>query len=155
MARMVPFNKSTKLSLRPRGFEDFYQMLDDFFSHAWSPRRTLAYDTFKMDVQENENQYCIEAELPGVKKEEVNLELVAGRLTISVNREEKVEEQNQTYIHRERRHSSMQRAVYLADARPQGIKASLDDGILRVTVPKQEQTTSSIQIDVESGAPAA
>lgn len=50
MAGLVPFNRN-KLSVRPTGgFEDFYNMLDDFFSDRWFPRRSLAADTFKVDV---------------------------------------------------------------------------------------------------------
>ncbi len=148
MSRMVPFNRN-KLTLRPRGFEDFYHMLDDFFSDAWSPRRSLAHDTFKMDVQETENEYSIEAELPGVEKEEVSLEMVDGRLCIKVDREENIDEEEKNFIHRERRKTSMQRSVYLADARPQNIKAKLESGVLKISVPKEEQSVHSVQIDVE------
>ncbi len=148
MSRMVPFNRN-KLTMRPRGFEDFYNVLDDFFSDAWSPRRNLAHDTFKMDVQEQEKEYLIEAEMPGVTRDEIKLEMVEGRLCIGVQREENIEDEQKNFIHRERRKTSMQRSIYLADANPQGIKAKLDDGILRVIVPKEEEAINAIEIDVE------
>ncbi|KOA18643.1 hypothetical protein CLHOM_29270 [Clostridium homopropionicum DSM 5847] len=71
MAGLVPFNKK-KGDLLNTGFKDFYNMLDDFFTDNWPSRRSLERDTFKVDVQEKDNEYLIEAELPGVKKEEVN-----------------------------------------------------------------------------------
>ena len=149
MAGLVPFNRN-KLSVRPTGgFEDFYNMLDDFFSDRWFPSRSLAADTFKVDVQEHENEYCIEAEMPGVKKEEINLELNEGKLTISVNREEEVEENKKNYIHRERRISSMQRAVYLADADSEGINAKLENGVLNITIPKLKKADNTIKIDIQ------
>ena len=114
MAGLVPFNRN--LSIRPPVFEDFYNMLDDFFNDTW-PRRSRIGSTFKVDVQENEREYLIEAELPGVKKEEVNIEMYEGRLTISVNREENISEENKNYLHRERTFSSMKRSIYLADAK--------------------------------------
>jgi HSP20 family protein len=124
-------------------------MLDDFFNDTWSPRRSLMYDTFKLDVQENDKEYCIEAELPGVKKEEINLELNEGRLTISINREESIDEEKKNYIHKERRFSSMQRSIYLADAKGDGVKAKLEEGVLNITVPKQEKLDSTVKINIE------
>ncbi|MEW6622127.1 MAG: Hsp20/alpha crystallin family protein [Bacillota bacterium] len=148
MAGLVPFNRN-KLSIRPGGIEDFYNMLDDFFSDTWSPRRSLAADTFKVDVQEHDKEYCIEAELPGVKKEEINLELNEGKLTISVNRKEEVEENKKNYIHRERRLSSMQRAIYLADADSKGVKAKLENGVLNITIPKVKKADNTLKIDIQ------
>jgi len=148
MAGLVPFNRNI-LSFRPAGFEEFYNMLDDFFSDTRSPRRSLSNDTFKVDVQENEKEYCIEAELPGIKKEEINLELNEGKLTISVNREESSEKETTNYIHRERRYSSMQRAIYLQDANCDSIKAKLEEGILNITVPKQAKIENIMKIEIE------
>lgn len=148
MAGMVPFNRR-KNELASTGFEDFYNMLDDFFTDGWPGRRSLATDTFKLDVKEEEKNYTIEAELPGVKKEEINISLDDGRLLISVTRDEKNEEEKKGYVHRERRYSSMQRSIILPDADSEGIKAKLDNGELTVTVPKREKKDTSVMIDVE------
>jgi HSP20 family protein len=56
-------------------------------------RRSFARDTFKINVQQNDTEYLVEAELPGVKKEEIDLDLNDGRLTISVKREEQINEE--------------------------------------------------------------
>jgi HSP20 family protein len=124
MAGLVPFNRKDR-GLTRTGFGDFYGMLDDFFSDDFMmPRRSLARDTFKLDVQDKEKEYLIEAELPGVK------------------REEKVDEEKKNYIHKERRYCSMNRSVYLADADTENIKAKLDNGVLEITVPKVEKSVS-------------
>ena len=146
MAGLVPFNRKNLIN---SSFTDFYNMLDDFFSDAWAPRRSLYRDTFKIDVQENEKEYIIDAELPGVSKDEINVELNEGRLTISVNREENIEEENKNYIHKERRCCSMSRGIYLADAAKKGVKARLDNGVLRITVPKLVKEDSVIKVDIE------
>lgn len=148
MTGLVPFNRKNT-GLLNTGFEDFYNMLDDFFSDNWSPRRSLARDTFKINVQQNEKEYLIDAELPGVSKEEIGLDLSDGRLNISVKREEKINEEKKNYIHRESRFSSMSRSVYLEDADAKGIKAKLDSGVLRITVPRQEKTVKSEAIEIE------
>ncbi|MGM0397274.1 MAG: Hsp20/alpha crystallin family protein [Bacillota bacterium] len=139
MAGLVPFNRRNKMT--GTGLGDFYGMLDDFFSDDFLlPQRSLARDTFKLDVQDKEKEYLIEAELPGVKKEEINLEIRDGQLVIGIQREEKVDEEKKNYIHKERRYCSMSRSVYLADADPENIKAKLDDGVLEITVPKVEKS---------------
>jgi len=143
MAGLVPFNRRNN-SLANNGFEDFYYLLDDFFTP-----RSMERSTFKIDVQEEEKQYVIEAELPGIKKEEVGLDLNDGRLTISVNQEEHTEDKQKNFLHRERRASSMSRAIYLADADIEGIKAKLDNGVLTVTVQKQDKTVTSKKIEIE------
>jgi HSP20 family protein len=148
MTGLVPFNRKNT-GLLNTGFEDFYNMLDDFFSDSWSSRRNLTRDTFKINVQQNEADYLIEAELPGVTKDEIDVDLNDGRLTISVKREEKVNEEKKNYIHRESRYSSMSRSIYLADADPKGIKAKLDNGVLSVNVPRQEKTVKSDKIEIE------
>ena len=120
-----------------------------FFANDWPFKRSLAGDTFKLDVQENEKEYLVEAELPGVDKDEISLSLVEGRLQISINKEERVEEDNKNYIHRERRYSSMCRNIYLADSDSENIKAKLDNGLLTITIPKKPSTDNSIKIDID------
>jgi HSP20 family protein len=148
MTGLVPFNRKST-GLLNTGFEDFYNMLDDFFSDSMMPRRSLARDTFKVNVQQNDADYLIEAELPGVNKDEINVDLNDGRLTISVKREEKINEEKKNYIHRESRYASMSRSIYLADADTKGIKAKLDNGVLNITVPRQEKAAKLEKIEIE------
>lgn len=147
MSGLVPFNRR-RADIMSTGFDDFQNMLDDFFAEGWPLRRSLAGDTFKIDVQDNENEYIIEAELPGVAKEEVNVSLDDGRLKIAVNKEENIEREEKNYIHRERRCTAMARNVFLANPDPEGIKAKLDNGVLTVQVPKKAKPESKIEIEV-------
>lgn len=149
MAGLVPFNKKNKEISTNTGFEDFYNVLDDFFSNDWPFRRTLTHDTFKVDVEDNGNEYLIEAEVPGIDKKGINVELNDGKLMISITRDENSESKKKNFIHRERLYSSMSRSIYLEDAKPDGIKAKLENGLLKVVVPKEEKPNNSITIDVE------
>ena len=149
MVGLVPFNRRNKDLATKSSFEDFYNVLDDFFSSDWPMKRTLAYDTFKVDVQDKGNEYLIEAEMPGLSKEDIKLGLDDGKLTISVTKNESTEEKDKNYIHRERRSVSMSRTIHLTDADASGIKAKLSDGLLKVTVPKAEKASTAIDIDVE------
>jgi len=149
MAGLVPFNRKNKEISTNTGFEDFYNVLDDFFSNDWPFRRTLTHDTFKVDVEDNGNEYLIEAEVPGVDKKDINVELNDGKLMISITRDESNESKKKNFIHRERRFSSMSRSIYLEDSKPDGIKAKLENGLLKVVVPKEDKPNNSITIDVE------
>ena len=145
MAGLVPFNRRNSLNT---GFSDVHDMLDDFFNLNWPTQRNLMHDTFKMDVEETEKEYVISAELPGIDKEEIGLDLAEGRLSISVKREENKNEEKKNFIHKERRFASMSRSVYLSDADAENISAKLDNGVLCVTVPKQEKTKRMRKIDI-------
>ncbi|MDR2176094.1 MAG: Hsp20 family protein [Synergistaceae bacterium] len=147
MAGLIPFNRKYAAAL-PTGFEDFYNVLDDFFTGGTEIRRSLAKDTFKIDVEETPEEFKIHAELPGVRKEEIALELIEGKLTISVKKEENVEEEKKNYIHRERRLNSMARSIYLGDVKAEGIKAGLEDGILTISVEKEQKTNKAISIEI-------
>ena len=149
MAGLVPFNKKNKEISTNTGFEDFYNVLDDYFSNDWPFKRTLTHDTFKVDVEDNGNEYLIEAEVPGIDKKDINVELNDGKLMISITRDENSESKKKNFIHRERRYSSMSRSIYLEDAKQDGIKAKLENGLLKVVVPKEENPNNSITIDVE------
>ena len=149
MAGLVPFNKKNKEISTNTGFEDFYNVLDDYFSNDWPFKRTLTHDTFKVDVEDNGNEYLIEAEVPGIDKKDINVELNDGKLMITITRDENSESKKKNFIHRERRYSSMNRSIYLEDAKPDGIKAKLENGLLKVVVPKEEKPNNSITIDVE------
>jgi HSP20 family protein len=148
MTGLIPFNRKYGATL-PVGFEDFYNVLDDFFSDGAGVRRNLARDTFKLDVEETPEAFKIQAELPGVKKEEIGLELNEGILTIAVKKEENSEEEKKNYIHRERRVTSMARHIRLSETSTDGIKARLEDGILTVVVEKEKKTNKAVSINIE------
>ncbi|MFA5675884.1 MAG: Hsp20 family protein [Christensenellales bacterium] len=144
MANLIPVHRGR---LTPTGFEDFYNVLDDFFSDPWTSGHRR--EAFKLDVEQTDEEYLIEAELPGAKKDEISIELTEGTLQISYNREETKDEENKNYIHRERRSVSSRRSIYLGDANAQGIRAKLDGGILKITVPRQQRKDNSRIIDIE------
>ena len=151
MAGLIPFNRKNSNQVRQSaGFEDFYNMLDDFFSDSWLQQgRSLLRDTFKIDIEETDKEYRIEAELPGFKKEEISLNIDEDNLCISVNRTEESNDKGKSYIHRERRATSMSRRVRLANAALDEIKAKLEEGILTVIIPKCEKSVASRKIEIE------
>ncbi len=148
MAGLIPFNRRGSRLINS-GFDEFYNMLDDFFTDNFFTSRNIIRDTFRVDIQEKEGEYIIEADLPGIKKDEISLELDDGRLNILVKTEENIENQDKNYIHKERNCTSMHRGIYLPDALNDGARARLENGVLVINIPKQEKLDSSKQIEIE------
>lgn len=101
---------------------------------------------FMMDVQENPDGYVIEVTVPGVSRDEIDVELNEGRLNISVDKKDGPEVAERNYIHRETSEYRATRSVYLKDADTQGLTAQLKDGMLTVNVPKRVPNGSVTKI---------
>lgn len=150
MAGLIPFNrKNSNLTPTNAGTNDFYNMLDDFFNDSWMPGRSLMRDTFKIDIEEKDKEYLVEAELPGVKKEEIELNIDNDNLCITVARSEEVNKDGKNYIHRERREGCMSRRIHLAGAKMEDIKARLTDGVLSITIPRDLRPDEKRKIEIE------
>ena len=98
-----------------------------------------AGNLMKTDVREHEEGYEIDIDLPGFKKEEINLELQNGYLTVSAAKGvDKTEEKKGKLIRQERVAGAMQRSFYVGDGlTEEDIKAAFNNGVLSLTVPKK------------------
>ena len=96
----------------------------------------------KTDVKEKENEYEVDIDLPGFKKEDVKAELKDGYLTISAAKglDHEEEKKDGKYIRKERYSGNMSRTFYVGENITQeDIHAKYEDGILKLTVPKKEE----------------
>ncbi|WP_026659720.1 Hsp20/alpha crystallin family protein [Butyrivibrio sp. AC2005] len=96
----------------------------------------------KTDVKEEDNQYEVSIDLPGFSKEDINLELNEGYLTISASKNMNNDKNDKKgrLIRQERYSGSMQRSFYVGDQiTEEDIKASFKHGVLSLTIPKKEQ----------------
>ena len=105
-----------------------------------------------VDACETQNGYEIEVALPGIRKEDISIDFQEGRLTISGERRfEKQEGDGRRYQMLETQYGSFTRSFFLPDnVNPDKIKAKLENGILMVSVPKDEQKTRKRQINISS-----
>jgi len=150
MTGLIPFNRKNANAARTgTDFENFYNLIDDFFNDGVLPGRNLLRDSFKIDIAEKDNEYVVEAELPGIKKSEIDLSVEDETLRISVNRSEEANKDGHNYVHRERRATSMSRGIRLANAKLDKITAKLDDGVLTVTITKDVKSSGSRKIDIK------
>lgn len=134
-----------------RGMENFYHMIDSFFNDEFTPQKAMRTSSFRVDLSEKEKSYLVEAELPGFTKEEIDIHFDDGKLTISAEKEEKKEENDEekNYLHRERKFTQMSRTMYFKDVDESQIKASLEGGVLTVEVPKKEVVETSKKIEIQ------
>lgn len=149
MLSLTPFNKNQIQRRNGADLMNFYNMFDDFFDDNFFNMRSLKNDTFKMDVKDQDSHYLIEAEMPCTKKEEIKLEYLDNHLVIRVEKQEEINDEHENYIHKERRSSSMQRSIYLKDINLKDIDAKLEDGVLKIQIPKSEPDANRIQIEVK------
>lgn len=114
-------------------FEDvFNERVSPFFSSIVAP-------DFKVDVSEDENAIFIEADMPGMKKEDVHVRMEDDVLCISAEREQSEEEKKKGFHRIERSWGSLSRSFTLGDnVDEENIDAQYDNGVLRIRVPKKE-----------------
>ena len=141
MTSMIPYT-SLDRALRSWPFDS----MDDFFA----PLAKVTGDYgFKMDVEDAGDAYLVSAELPGVTKDQVDVELNEGRLSISVDKKESDEKKGKTYLQKETSEWQASRGVYLKDAAREGLSAKLEGGVLTVNVPKQQRQSNVTKVTIE------
>jgi HSP20 family protein len=132
--------------------QTFSSMLDRFFNESVNSRNFSAF-TPHVDACETERGYEIEVALPGVKKEDVSIDFQEGRLTITGERKFEHEEKNKRYQMLETQYGSFSRTFQLPDiVKPEDIRAEMEDGILLVTIPKDEKKTMKHQVKISSNS---
>lgn len=140
MYNMIPYRRSMSTAI-PSLFNESF--LRDFFGDTPTPG-------MKVDVREDENGYLLEADLPGVDKEHINLEVHNGVLTISADMNTEKREEKKNYVYSERRSGHMERSFNLEGVDENGITADYANGVLSVCLPKQhvEETPEVRRIEI-------
>lgn len=93
----------------------------------------------KCDIYEEDNVYHIVMDVPGISKEDMEIEFEKGNLKITVSKEEATND-NRKYLCRERTSfTKMSRSFYLGEIDDEEIKAEFQDGILKISVPKEKK----------------
>ncbi len=149
MANLVPSRNN-----RNRGAVTPFDLMRNFFSDPFfgdlGLPSLMSAGAIRADVRDNGNEYLIEADLPGVNRENINLDVHNNVLTIRVNEELERKDEREDYIYRERRMGSTSRSFALDNVHEEGIKAEYRDGVLTVHLPKEESVKPSARrIDIQ------
>lgn len=136
---------STKQLSHPlHGLENFQQMVDSFFGNR-SGFPAFSDDQFNMpatDISESDGEYRISAELPGIKKDDIQVSLHDGVLSIEAESKSEHEEKGDKQLRTERRYGKFVRRFTLdSNLDESSVQANFEDGVLKLTikkVPEQE-----------------
>ena len=125
------------------GLVPFERDMDRIFEGDFFPMKGFdMMKAMKADIHEKDGLFNIDVELPGYKKEEINIDLIDGNLVISAKHEESKEEKDGKghLIRSERSFGSCSRSFYVGDSvKAEDIKAKYDNGILNLVVPSEQK----------------
>ena len=127
---MIPYTNRSSSSLM--------DLFDEFERSVFGEngRRLPAFST---DIKDEGDHYLLEAELPGFQKEDIDLDVKDGVLTISASHQESNETKRDNYLCRERRSGSFSRSFNLDGIQEDGITASYNNGVLELNLPKRQE----------------
>lgn len=134
MFEMMPFTRSRGVDLY-HPFRDLEELERSMFG-------TSGVNAFRTDIRDTGDAYVLEADLPGMKKEDIHIDIDGDRLSISAERSATKEEKDEKvgYIRCERSYGSFSRSFDISGIRGEEISAAYEDGVLTLTLPKQTKT---------------
>jgi HSP20 family protein len=132
-------------------------LLEDFFNEPFfsmSDRNVSGRMWPKVDIVEEKKQFCIKADLPGMKREDIKVEIEGTTLSLSGEKKEEKQEQEGAYGHFERSYGAFQRTFTLPEnVDPNSIDAVYKNGVLEVSLKKTGEIrskTKEIEVKIES-----
>ena len=135
-------------------FDNMFPFDEKFFTEKKDPLYGKNVSRLmKTDVRETDTTYEVDIDLPGFKKEDINVNYENGYLTISTSKglDKDEKDKDGRYIRQERYVGNMTRSFYLGDIPKEDIKAKYEGGVLRLSVPKSDmkqiENTSTISIE--------
>ena len=123
-------------------YDPFAEVFPEIFRGLMQPARpqTEALE-IRIDVSENANQYQVQAEMPGVRKDDINVQIDGNRVSISAEvRRDTEQRQGERVLRSERFYGSMSRSFALSsELDEQAVQARFENGVLTLTLPKKQQ----------------
>ena len=141
---LVPYARKNHTVSNFNPFHDFDELERAFFSDN-------ALSEFKTDIQEDGDNFVLEADLPGFKKEDIHVDIEDGYLTISAERNSESEKKDDkgNFVRRERSYGSFSRSFDVSSVKTDDITGEYKDGVLTLTMPKKEENVpTSRRIDI-------
>ena len=134
MYTLVPFRRSLNRELtNPFSGDNFLRSFFDMSDMVGSAG-------FRVDIREDDKAYHLEAEIPGVAKDKLNVNVEDDTLTISADLNEEKKEERGSYLYSERRTGHVERCFNLEGIDAENITADYKNGVLMVNLPKQQPT---------------
>ena len=131
-------------------FDPFTDAFPDAFRTWARPLRNIEQQfDFKVDVSETAGEYKVHADIPGLKKEDINVSIDGNIVSISAETKRETEQKNEKWLRTERQYGKVQRSFSLGqDIDSAQAKANYDQGVLNLVLPKKAGVASK-QISVQ------
>lgn len=149
MFGLVPYSRRNGNITRKDDWFGIDRFFEDVFRDPFFAKVSAMTTPIRADVKETEKEYVVEAELPGVKKEDIIIDLNNDVLTLGVDIKNETKEEDNGYIYRERQNGSYRRSFQVQNIKNQDVKASYKDGILTVILPKDDEEHRARKIEIE------
>ena len=134
---------------RRNGMRGITNYFDDFERAFFGGLPSFGLGSFRTDIVDKGDKFLLKADLPGVAKEDIHLDLDGNELVVSVKHEEDKEEKNENFVRRERVYGSYCRSFDVTGVDTDKITASYKDGVLELSLPKlAEKTAAGRKIDI-------
>ncbi|MBP6023429.1 Hsp20/alpha crystallin family protein [Ferruginibacter sp.] len=122
----------------PTLFDDFFRPWNEWFDNGSVMNSSLNIPA--VNITENKDHFNVSLAVPGMKKDDFNIDIEGNMLTISCEKEEKKEEKDKKYTRKEFNYSSFSRSFTLPeDVNKEKIEAHYEDGVLKMNLPKKEE----------------
>lgn len=143
MLRLLPYYGTPA----GKASNDLDTMFDSFFRTGMERMKEVS---FKIDVEKTVDAYLVTAEVPGLTKEDIDIDVENDFLTISVHKEEESteEDEKKTYVHKERHSFNSTRQISLEGVDENAIQAKMENGILTIKMPFEEEVSTKKSISI-------
>lgn len=132
MFELIPFSRDSR-----NIFKQYDDLEKEFFGNM-----NTSISVFRTDIIEKDDKFILQAELPGFNREDINIDIKDGLLTINAQHTQQDEIKENHYVRRERKFGSFTRRFDVTGINEERISASYKDGILELELPKAAQVVN-------------
>lgn len=126
-------------------FDQMQNMLREFQDFG---KDLAAPPAVPVDIQEEDNEYVLTADMPGVEKDQINVKADENSVEITAETEQEIKEENEKYVRKERSSRTFRRSVsWPSQVDPESVSAEYENGVLEITAEKQEDSGRDIEVD--------
>ncbi|MFB6116006.1 MAG: Hsp20/alpha crystallin family protein [Candidatus Nanosalina sp.] len=130
--------------------DDLFKQMENLFSQFHEKGMDFASElspNFPVDIAEEDGEYVVTADMPGVDKEEINIKADNEGVEISAESSHEIEEENEKYYRKERSQRQFNRRVkFPSEVDAESIEAEYEDGVLTITADKDEEEGRDVEI---------
>ena len=123
--------------------------LDDFFNDGFSLMPSAKGLDMKCDIYEKDGNVNIEIDVPGLKKENIKIDVEDGILTVEASKKQESEEKDKNYFRKERSYGMVKRQFNVGNISEEDITAKFNDGVLSISFPKEEPKQNKKFIEIK------